>query len=54
MSPTSYHCSTPRPLMLASAPASVKLADDAHELWMCFFNDPDGNVLALMSEVPIG
>ena len=29
-------------------------SDDAHELWMCFFNDPDGNVLALMSEVPIG
>jgi methylmalonyl-CoA/ethylmalonyl-CoA epimerase len=29
-------------------------ADDRHELWMCFFNDPDGNVLALMSEVPIG
>ena len=28
--------------------------DDGHELWMCFFNDPDGNVLALMSEVPIG
>ena len=22
-----------------------------HELWMTFFNDPDGNTLALMSEV---
>jgi methylmalonyl-CoA/ethylmalonyl-CoA epimerase len=22
-----------------------------HELWMTFFKDPDGNVLALMSEV---
>jgi methylmalonyl-CoA/ethylmalonyl-CoA epimerase len=21
-----------------------------HELWMCFFNDPDGNLLALMEE----
>src|SRR3954466_10916357 len=21
-----------------------------HELWMCFFNDPDGNTLALMEE----
>jgi methylmalonyl-CoA/ethylmalonyl-CoA epimerase len=21
-----------------------------HELWMCFFRDPDGNVLALMEE----
>ena len=29
-------------------------SDEGHELWMCFFNDPDGNVLALMSEVPIG
>jgi len=28
--------------------------DDAHELWMAFFHDPDGNVLALMSEVPTG
>lgn len=27
--------------------------DDAHELWMAFFRDPDGNVLALMSEVTI-
>jgi catechol 2,3-dioxygenase-like lactoylglutathione lyase family enzyme len=26
--------------------------DEAHELWMAFFRDPDGNVLALMSEVP--
>jgi methylmalonyl-CoA/ethylmalonyl-CoA epimerase len=22
-----------------------------HELWMAFFRDPDGNLLALMSEV---
>jgi catechol 2,3-dioxygenase-like lactoylglutathione lyase family enzyme len=29
-------------------------SDDGHELWMCFFDDPDGNALALMSEVPIG
>jgi methylmalonyl-CoA/ethylmalonyl-CoA epimerase len=28
----------------------AKLAD--HELWMAFFRDPDGNLLALMSEVP--
>jgi methylmalonyl-CoA/ethylmalonyl-CoA epimerase len=21
-----------------------------HELWMCFFRDPDGHTLALMSE----
>jgi catechol 2,3-dioxygenase-like lactoylglutathione lyase family enzyme len=24
------------------------------EIWMAFFRDPDGNVLALMSEVPAG
>jgi catechol 2,3-dioxygenase-like lactoylglutathione lyase family enzyme len=29
-------------------------ADDSHEEWMCFFRDPDDNVLALMSAVPIG
>jgi catechol 2,3-dioxygenase-like lactoylglutathione lyase family enzyme len=28
--------------------------DDDHELWMAFFRDPDGNVLALMSEMPVG
>jgi catechol 2,3-dioxygenase-like lactoylglutathione lyase family enzyme len=27
--------------------------DDAHEEWMCFFRDPDDNVLALMSKVPL-
>jgi methylmalonyl-CoA/ethylmalonyl-CoA epimerase len=25
---------------------------ESHDLWMAFFRDPDGNVLALMSEVP--
>jgi methylmalonyl-CoA/ethylmalonyl-CoA epimerase len=24
-----------------------------HELWMAFFRDPDGNLLALMSELPL-
>lgn len=28
--------------------------DEAHELWMAFFRDPDDNVLALMSEVALG
>ena len=28
----------------------AKLPD--HELWMAFFRDPDGNLLALMSEIP--
>lgn len=25
-----------------------------HDLWMAFFDDPDGNSLALMSEAPLG
>jgi methylmalonyl-CoA/ethylmalonyl-CoA epimerase len=24
-----------------------------HDLWMAFFRDPDANVMALMSEVPL-
>ena len=27
---------------------------DDHDLWMAFFADPDGNVLALMQEAPKG
>jgi predicted enzyme related to lactoylglutathione lyase len=27
--------------------------DAAHELWMCFTQDPDGNHVVLMSEVPV-
>lgn len=27
--------------------------DGAHELWMCFTKDPDGNNIGLMSEVPV-
>lgn len=30
----------------------ARMAD--HDLWMAFFADPDGHVLALMSEVPVG
>jgi methylmalonyl-CoA/ethylmalonyl-CoA epimerase len=26
--------------------------DERHELWLAFFRDPDGNPVALMSEVP--
>ena len=26
---------------------------EEYELWLAFFNDPDGNTLALMSETPI-
>ena len=34
------------------APHRVARLPDA-ELWMCFLRDPDANVLALMSEVPV-
>ena len=27
---------------------------DDHDLWMAFFNDPDGHTLALMQEAPKG
>ena len=30
----------------------VVYEDEAYDLWMAFFKDPDGNILALMSEVP--
>jgi catechol 2,3-dioxygenase-like lactoylglutathione lyase family enzyme len=40
----------------------VRFEDEPHfiaklekaDLWMCFFRDPEGNVLALQSEVPRG
>ena len=44
---------TERGVEFSDAPHVVH-SDDGQELWMCFFDDPDGNVLALMSEVPIG
>ena len=28
--------------------------DPAYDLWMAFLRDPDGNIVALMSEVPTG
>lgn len=32
-----------------------RIADlDGYELWMAFFQDPEGNTLALMAEVPTG
>ncbi|HVZ99961.1 MAG TPA: VOC family protein [Caulobacterales bacterium] len=35
------------------APHRVAAMDD-HDLWMSFFHDPDGHVLALMCEAPRG
>jgi len=36
-----------------SAPHLIAKMDD-HDLWMAFFRDPDGNILALMQEAPKG
>ena len=43
---------TERGVDFSDAPHVVH-QDDRHELWMAFFRDPDRNVLALMSEVPV-
>jgi methylmalonyl-CoA/ethylmalonyl-CoA epimerase len=37
-----------------SAPPHLIAKMDDHDLWMAFFNDPDGHVLALMHEAPKG
>jgi methylmalonyl-CoA/ethylmalonyl-CoA epimerase len=38
---------------LERGPELTHKAED-HELWLAFLRDPDGHVLALMSEVPTG
>jgi methylmalonyl-CoA/ethylmalonyl-CoA epimerase len=35
------------------APRLIAAMDD-HDLWMAFFNDPDGHTLAVMQEAPKG
>src|SRR5436309_3305485 len=40
-----------RKVVLEDEPHIIAHMPD-HDLWMCFFRDPDHNVLALMSEVP--
>lgn len=42
---------TARGVVFPSAPACITAMPD-HDLWLCAFADPDGNPLALMSEVP--
>ena len=37
---------------VVSKPQMISRMED-HELWMAFFNDPDDNVAAIMSEVPL-
>ncbi len=37
-----------------TAPPHLIARMDDHDLWMAFFNDPDGHALALMQEAPKG
>jgi DNA-binding CsgD family transcriptional regulator/predicted enzyme related to lactoylglutathione lyase len=45
---------TARGAVFSGAPHMIHRAEDGTELWMAFFNDPDDNVLAVMSEVRPG
>ncbi|HXU22535.1 MAG TPA: VOC family protein [Tepidiformaceae bacterium] len=45
---------TARGAEFAGAPHMINRAEDGTELWMAFFNDPDDNVVAIMSEVAPG
>ncbi|MBV8112244.1 MAG: VOC family protein [Hyphomicrobiales bacterium] len=42
-----------RNVTFTSEPHLIAKMDD-HDLWMAFFEDPDGNTLALMQEAPKG
>jgi len=42
-----------RGVSFTSEPHRIARMDD-HDLWMAFFEDPDGNTLALMQEAPKG
>jgi catechol 2,3-dioxygenase-like lactoylglutathione lyase family enzyme len=42
-----------RGAVFTSKPHLITRMDD-HDLWMAFFNDPDGHTLALMQEAPKG
>ena len=42
-----------RGAVFTSKPHLIAKMDD-HDLWMAFFNDPDGHTLALMHEAPKG
>ena len=47
-----YEAMTSRGVVFEGSPHLIaRLA--SHELWMAFFRDPDRNMLALMSEVPL-
>jgi methylmalonyl-CoA/ethylmalonyl-CoA epimerase len=42
-----------RGVVFDGVPHLIARMDD-HDLWMCFFRDPDGHALALMQEAPKG
>jgi methylmalonyl-CoA/ethylmalonyl-CoA epimerase len=42
-----------RGVVFSSKPHLIARMED-HDLWMAFFNDPDGHTLALMQEAPKG
>ena len=44
---------TQRGVVIAHAPHLIAKMDD-HDLWMAFFDDPDGHTLAVMQEAPKG
>lgn len=48
--PAAYQALVKKGVLFEEEPALVAKMPD-HELWMAFFRDPDGNLLALMSEV---
>jgi catechol 2,3-dioxygenase-like lactoylglutathione lyase family enzyme len=49
---TSYRVLSERGVVFMGEPHRVHRAED-HELWMAFFRDPDGNVLALQARRPL-
>jgi methylmalonyl-CoA/ethylmalonyl-CoA epimerase len=42
-----------RGITITHGPHLIAAMDD-HDLWMAFFNDPDGHMLAVMQEAPKG
>ena len=48
--PAAFSTLSARGVLFEQPPELVAKMPD-HELWMAFFRDPDGNLLALMSEV---
>ena len=48
-----YEALLARKVEFVDAPHLIARMPD-HELWMVFLKDPDGNVLGVMSELPLG